>query len=161
MNKKKLIFISINFIIIILFLNYSVLKKEKILSNGKIILLKLIPKDPRSLMQGDYMALNYQITNSIEQDKISKKGYIIVKLDSNNIASKIRVQEEPMPLNKEEYLIKYNIKYNSVVIASNSFFFQEGKSKSYSKAKYGALKVSENGTALLYALYDENIKKIE
>ncbi|MFX7329222.1 GDYXXLXY domain-containing protein, partial [Acinetobacter baumannii] len=34
-------------------------QKEMLLKEGQLVLLPLAPVDPRSLMQGDYMALRY------------------------------------------------------------------------------------------------------
>ena len=42
---------------------WVVWSNERILSGGQTVLLELAPVDPRSLMQGDYMALNYALTH--------------------------------------------------------------------------------------------------
>ncbi|MGO3889890.1 MAG: GDYXXLXY domain-containing protein [Paenalcaligenes sp.] len=41
--------------------NYNIWNKERILSDGKAVVLALAPVDPRSLMQGDYMSLDFQV----------------------------------------------------------------------------------------------------
>ena len=41
--------------------NYKVQQFEDVLATGKPVVLKIAPVDPRSLMQGDYMVLNYAI----------------------------------------------------------------------------------------------------
>ena len=41
--------------------NYNIWSKERILSEGKAVVLALAPVDPRSLMQGDYMSLDFQV----------------------------------------------------------------------------------------------------
>ena len=41
--------------------NYKVQQFEDVLATGKPVILKIAPVDPRSLMQGDYMILNYAI----------------------------------------------------------------------------------------------------
>ena len=38
-------------------INVAIWQKQQTLSHGQLILLKLAPVDPRSLMQGDYMIL--------------------------------------------------------------------------------------------------------
>ena len=63
MKKTKWIILLVNLFLLMGYFNYSVLKKEKLLSDGHLILLKLAPVDPRSLMQGDYMRLRYDISN--------------------------------------------------------------------------------------------------
>lgn len=45
--------------------NFSIWRFENILQHGEKIVLRLAPLDPRSLMQGDYMVLNYEILSDI------------------------------------------------------------------------------------------------
>ena len=61
MKKYSRILIIVNLILLLGYFNWSVYKKEQILKDGRLVLLQLVPVDPRSLMQGDYMRLNYHI----------------------------------------------------------------------------------------------------
>ncbi len=47
--------------------NYSIFQKERLLAKGEVVLLPLAPLDPRSLMQGDYMRLRYQLAVDAEK----------------------------------------------------------------------------------------------
>jgi uncharacterized membrane-anchored protein len=124
--------------------------------------LELAPVDPRSLMQGDYMDLSYAISRNIERDSISKRGFCIVKLEENGIANRVRIQDDKTPINAQEYAIRYNSReWNGINIGAESFFFQEGDAEKYEAAKYGGIKVDNDGNSLLIGLYDENRKKIE
>lgn len=162
MKKYKWIIILVNLIILLGLFNNSIVKKETLLSSGKLILLELAPVDPRSLMQGDYMNLRYAISENIKQDSISKRGFCIVKLEENGVAKKVRIQERKTPLNEEEYLIEYTLKgWIGINIGAESFFFQEGDAEKYENAKYGGIKVDHQGNSLLIGLYDENRNKIE
>jgi len=162
MKKYKWIIILINLILLLGLFNNSIIQKESLLSEGKLILLELAPYDPRSLMQGDYMRLNYSISEDIDNKNISKRGFCVVKLSDTGIAKKVRLQDGKLPLNDKEYLIKYTLRgWRGINIGAESFFFQEGESKKYDKAKYGGLKVDNEGNSLLIGLYDENRKKIE
>ena len=144
------------------FFNYSVVKKERLLTNGKLILLELAPVDPRSLMQGDYMDLRYAISENIFTDSISKRGFCVVKLDKDGVGKKIRLQDHHMPKNEGEHLIEYTThKWNGINIGAESFFFQEGQGDKYENAKYGAIKVDDHGNSILVGLYDTDFKKIE
>ena len=40
-------------------MNWSIAAKERLLVSGSTVYLELALVDPRSLMRGDYMALNY------------------------------------------------------------------------------------------------------
>ncbi len=160
MQKYKWIVILVNLIVLMVLFNRSILKKETTLSEGKLVLLKLAPVDPRSLMQGDYMRLNYSIARG-KTDSITKRGYCVVKLDANAIAEKVRFQEKLEPLNDKEYLIKYTAGSWSINIGAESFFFQEGEGERFEKAEYGGLKIDSKGNSILIGLYDEKLKLIE
>lgn len=163
MKKYKWILILVNLILLLGLFTNSILKKEKLLSGGQLILLELAPVDPRSLLQGDYMRLRYAISNTSRNEHIVfKRGFCVVKLDAMGIAQKVRIQENNTPINKNEFLINFTSKkWNGINIGAESFFFQEGEGEKYEKAKFGGLKVDLNGNSLLMGLYDENLQKIE
>jgi uncharacterized membrane-anchored protein len=52
-------------LIILGLVNWSIAGKEKALTEGKIVYLELAPVDPRSLMQGDYMALHFHLADEV------------------------------------------------------------------------------------------------
>lgn len=60
-SKTAIIIVATLVAILLLFVK-AVGSKESTLKDGKLVLLELAPVDPRSLMQGDYMRLNYAIT---------------------------------------------------------------------------------------------------
>lgn len=162
MKKYKWFIILLNLVLLLLYFNYSVMKKEELLKDGQLVLLELTPVDPRSLMQGDYMALSYKITDNIHAENIPKRGYCVVLLNPNGVANKVRYQKDITPLNKDEYLIEYSSTNNwNINIGAESFFFQEGHGEKYEEAKYGGVKIDKNGNSLLIGLYDEHLKKIE
>ncbi|MDO5667991.1 MAG: GDYXXLXY domain-containing protein [Alcaligenaceae bacterium] len=50
----------------ILLAQWQVQSNERILSSGQPVLLRLVPVDPRSLMQGDYMIINYEVNDLVQ-----------------------------------------------------------------------------------------------
>ena len=64
MKYNKLIALA-TLVLILGLVNLSIVGKEKHLSDGRAVYLELAPVDPRSLMQGDYMALRFAIANQI------------------------------------------------------------------------------------------------
>lgn len=162
MKNYKAIVILLNLILLLVFFNLDVLKKEKILDEGQLILLKLMPVDPRSLMQGDYMNLRYDISATDLEDEYSKRGYCIVKLNENGVAQKVRLQESAEPIGPGEYAISYTArKWSGINIGAESYFFQEGEGEKYEEAEYGGIKVDNKGNSLLIGLYDKNRVLIE
>lgn len=162
MKKYSTIIIVINLVAFFVFFNHSILKKEALLEQGKLIFLELAPVDPRSLMQGDYMQLRYTLSEDINSDSIPKRGFCVVGLDTQGVAQKKRFQKERTPLGENEYLIEYTSqnKWN-INIGAESYFFQEGEAEKYETAEYGAVKVDKKGNSILVGLYDADLKKIE
>lgn len=162
MKKYKWIIILLNLIIFLVVFNRSISNKEEILADGQLILLELAPVDPRSLMQGDYMILNYAISDGFDNNEIPKRGFCVVQLENDGVAKKVRLQEKTTPLKDKEILIEYTSRdWRGINIGAESYFFQEGQGEKFEKAKYGGLKVDKKGNSILIGLYDENRNKIE
>jgi uncharacterized membrane-anchored protein len=161
MKNKKSLLILLNLFLLLAFFNWSIYKKEKTLAHGKLVLLELAPVDPRSLMQGDYMVLSYTISATNWQEEIPNRGFCIVKIDENNVAHKIRLQDNFLPLNDGEFAIKYFKSDFRLNIGAESFFFQEGHAEFYDQARYGALRVDDVGNSILVGLYDVDFKFIK
>lgn len=157
---KKIVFLA-NLAVLMIVINYMIIQKERTISNGELVLMKLAPVDPRSLMQGDYMDLRYEITASIYDQNLSSRGYCVVTLDEHKVASLVRFQDRKTPLNSGEVLIKYFAPYRDARIGAESYFFQEGLASLYDQAQYGALRVDASGTSLLVGLYDQNYKELK
>ena len=52
---------------IIFLVNFAIWQKQTHLDKGEEIFLELAPVDPRSLMQGDYMALRFELSDAIQK----------------------------------------------------------------------------------------------
>jgi len=161
MKQYKWLLILLNALALLGYFNYSLVQKEALLAEGKLVLLHLAPVDPRSLMQGDYMRLSYEIASDVQTDSISKRGYCIVTLDSVGVAHRVRLQPALTPLSEGEYPIVYTTNGWTLNIGAESYFFQEGQSEKYAKALYGAIRTDKEGHSVLVGLYDEARKRIE
>ena len=160
MNLRNLL-IGLNLVLLFGYLTHSIWQKEDLLEDGQLVLLELAPKDPRSLMQGDYMRLDYAVARGRGRDVESKRGYVVVRLDENGVGEAIRYQPEVTPKAADEFLIGYQRKSWSLDIGAGSFFFQEGRANDFAAAKFGGLVVDEAGHSLLVGLYDEDRRLIE
>jgi uncharacterized membrane-anchored protein len=160
MNIRKII-LSISVLLVFITVGTSVKQREDLINSGETFLFRLAPVDPRSIMQGDYMILNYQITRGIDATSIPSRGYIVFNADSFNVANKIRFQKYPKPLSANERLIKYYGHKRNISIGSESYFFQEGDADVYARARFGGIKVAKNGNSILFGLFDEKHNKIE
>ena len=162
----------VSLIVTLCAVNWSITNKEKHLSDGKTIYLELAPLDPRSLMQGDYMALRFKMANEIQRalpttrnEQVSQKeisnsdGNVVVTLNEQNVATYSRI-DKGEALTDEEMKIQYRVRNNKVKFATNAFFFQEGNAKIYQPARYGQFKVNDNGELLLASMYDKDLQEL-
>ncbi|MCF1715653.1 GDYXXLXY domain-containing protein [Flavihumibacter sp. RY-1] len=160
--KKFNWLILINLLLVLGYFLYSIMEKEKLLTTGQLVLLELAPVDPRSLMQGDYMQLNYKIARDFSEDSVPKRGFLVVKLDQAGVASPVRIQSDGKPIQPGEQLIRYTAPEPwNINIGAESYFFQEGKAANYDSARYGGLRIDTKGNSLLVGLYDKNRKLIK
>lgn len=161
-EMKKIIF-WITLLLIIFFINFKIFEKEKLIKSGKTVLLKLMPVDPRSLMQGDYMRLRYNVVNKLRisaKNNFSKNnGRIVVAIDTNNVASFIKIYSGGK-LKPDEHLLFFKKRGSRFTIGAETFMFQEGSAGLFSKAKYGELKVDADGKCILVGLCNKNFKHI-
>lgn len=162
MNKYSSILLIANLVLLLVYFNWSVYQKEQTLKEGQLVLLQLAPVDPRSLMQGDYMRLNYKEANSeLINGQEAKRGYAVLKLDHNHVGKIIRLQELPEPVNENEIILKYKTINDRLFLGAESFFFEEGQDSVYNTAVYGGLRVDDKGQSLLVGLYDKNFGQIK
>ena len=56
--RKRVLWVVLGMILVVA--NFSIAGKERVLREGQTVLLQLAPLDPRSLIQGDFMALRHQ-----------------------------------------------------------------------------------------------------
>lgn len=162
MNHKH-IWIAAAFILIAF--NALILQKEHALNNGESIYLELAPVDPRSLMQGDYMDLNYQIADDIRTHLFDPDhrthGRIIIRLDEHQTAHFQEFDVTNRPLHPDERLLKWRKSSDSQIsIGAPSYFFQEGRAQHFEQAKYAEIKLSPSGSTLLVGLLDENLSPL-
>jgi len=154
---RKVIFWGTTLIVLVT-VNYLILDKEETLANGRTMLLRLAPVDPRSLIQGDYMALRYAIAREVPEDQLENNGRIVVSLDDNDVATFLRVHQGE-GLQENEKLLFYRDR-GGLRLGAESFMFQEGDADLYSAAQYAELKVDAYGTSVLVGLRGENFKPL-
>ena len=126
------------------------------------MLLQLAPRDPRSMLQGDFMALRYVLANDVRRQQSGEEsadGRIVVTLDANDIATFVRFDDGSDVLDGE-LLLRYRKRGEGVKIASDAFFFQEGQGPLYDRARYGELRVDATGDAVLVKLRDGDLQEL-
>ncbi|EPG72845.1 GDYXXLXY protein [Leptospira fainei serovar Hurstbridge str. BUT 6] len=152
--------ILLNLAVILLIVGVETFKKERLRETGELVLFTLAPVDPRSLMQGDYMQLAYDITRSNFTEELSSSGYIVFSLDENKVATFIRFQNELEPTAGNERKIKYHRHESEISFGAEEFFFQEGAGPIFANAKFGALRIDSKGNGILVGVFDKDHNEI-
>jgi uncharacterized membrane-anchored protein len=144
--------------------NWAIVGKERVLANGETILLELAPRDPRSLLQGDYVVLRYALAgrmlSQLSGDEFSRDGVAVVSLDTDGVAELVRVDGEGSQLAPGEHLLRYRKRGETLKLAGEAFFFEEGQQDLYAGARYGELRVDAGGEAVLIGLRDAELNRL-
>ena len=153
-TRWRLTLIAATTVFTLALVNYEIAGKEQILEEGTPVLLELGPIDPRSLLQGDYMALRYAMADEVARAAAARgmsDGRIIIELDEEGVARFIRLYEDG-PLAERQHLLQFRKRGESVRLASDAWFFEEGTAEAFRGARFGELRVSREGEAVLVAV---------
>lgn len=162
-NRLRTAVMMIATIAVLGFINVEIAAKNRIVADGATVLLRLAPRDPRSLMQGDYMALRYamaaQVAAAAEAAKI-RDGVAIIELDAHGEARFVAIEHDGVTAPDHQARLRFRKRGESVRLASDAFFFEEGAWETYRGARFGELRVNAAGEAVLVALRDERAKRL-
>ena len=111
-------------------INATVWRYEHAMSSGEVVLLRLAPVDPRSLMQGDYMRLNYEIARELtsrDARATQNKGSdtLVIRLDAHQVATLV-ADGKPDRLASDERLLQVHQSERQWQIGPDAYFFEEG-----------------------------------
>ncbi len=162
-GKKIGVFVVLAAIVFVV--NFSIYRKEALLAHGRTVCLALAPVDPRSLMQGDYMALRFAIADALRQHlgntmPKSGEGSVVLRVDENCNAE-FDALYRGQPLASDRTIMRYRIRNGRIKLTTDAYFFQEGMRAHFDKAAYGVFKVDEKtGEAILVGLKDAALKTL-
>jgi uncharacterized membrane-anchored protein len=140
--------------------NWSIVARERHIAAGRMVLLELAPIDPRSLMQGDYMALRFRAADELQRaGKASEDGRMVVRLDARGVGQYSR-RDDGSRLAEDEVALRYRVRNGQVKFATNAFFFQEGTAKLYEAARFGEFRVAASGALLLTGLRGKDLERL-
>ena len=185
--NKKILPVGLAVLSILLFV-LMIARHEWHLANSQSIYVKLQPVDPRSLIQGDYMALNYQLYFGGQPSKEQSANGQAAKanteenvhrdyfVDQKSIVSYVQLDAQRRVIRTSfnpELLAQYPSSSTKLVLknpdnrfeglypAASSFLFAEGLESCYRDAQYAELKVQENGQPLLVGLVGEHLQPFD
>jgi uncharacterized membrane-anchored protein len=142
-------------VLVLAVVDRQILAKERIRREGTVVLLELRPLDPRSLMQGDYMALRFALSDELARRAEARAlgegavAYASLRLEPSGVATLApEATEEPLRL-------RYRIRGGRPWLGTNAFFFQEGEAARFAPARYGEFRLDPaSGEAVLVGLRD-------
>lgn len=145
-------------VLVLLATHAVIVQKEALLANGRVLLLELAPVDPRSLVQGDYMALQFRLAEDLlAVERLladaagNGDGRLVLRNDADGIARLVR-RDDGRALQPGEFLLRYRVRHGVVKFATNAYFFQEGTAERHAAARVGEFRVDEGGDAILTGL---------
>ena len=102
-------------------LNGMIIDKEVLLDSAESIYMELAPVDPRSLMQGDYMVLDYAVTREARSQvhPQKKSGQLVLRLDPRRVGHLARI-DNGQPLAANEIRIEFTRNHRVRSVPSRS-----------------------------------------
>lgn len=148
---------------VLLVANAGVWQKEMLIAEGQPVFIELAPADPRSLMQGDYMRLNFRVpaeaARRLDSLVTSERPRVVARRDTRGVASLLRLDDGTL-LGPGELRIELTPKDGRWTVVTDAWFFEEGQGRRYETAKYGEFRVGDDGRALLVGLRDAQLKPL-
>jgi uncharacterized membrane-anchored protein len=135
--------------------NVSIVQKERVIRTGETIYLALAPVDPRSLMQGDYMALRFRLAAEIDDWRAGepRARRAPLSVDARGVAS--------LAPGGGDLEIAFRIRNGQVWLGTNAYFFSEGTGARYTDARFGEFRIdAESGEAVLVGLTDADLNPL-
>ena len=135
--------------------NFAIWQKEDLIANGRPVFIELAPVDPRSLMQGDFMRLNFRVPGDVHAGVggalSAMRPRVVAQLDPRGVATLLRI-DDGAALAADQLRIELTPKAGRWTLVSDAWFFKEGEAKRWEGAKYGEFRVEPGGRALLVGL---------
>ncbi|ANH69381.1 GDYXXLXY domain-containing protein [Mitsuaria sp. 7] len=148
--------------------NVLIASREQLIAEGRPVFVKLAPVDPRSLMQGDYMRLNYDLPSVGWRSRSDPDASLLwgarpriaVLLDERGIAHspKLLAPGEAVPAGAQ--VLELAPKGGQWTFVSDAWFFKEGEVERWQPAKYGEFRVTPEGKGLLVRVVGEDLKPL-
>ncbi|MGJ7036142.1 GDYXXLXY domain-containing protein [Anoxybacillus eryuanensis] len=139
----------------VVFITYVTFDKEQHIRYGQQIKLQLEPIDPRSLIQGDYVRLQYEIS-TIEGMNEWGKAQVILRKDETGVHRLVGIyslngKKRNSDVHQEgDVLVNGNIYGNTIIYGIETYFVPEKTGGDMQQsARFAYVRVSKTGDALL------------
>lgn len=151
---------------------WDVRGKEQVMAQGQKIYIPLMPADPRSLMQGDYMALRFAIPPQLQQQlgesatgwSLQSTRLAIASINAQGIAQLQRLaqtgQAAQQTPSQNEITVPLKLLKGQWTVVTDAFFFPEGQGTPFQNARFGEFRALPDGRMLLVGMADEKLQPI-
>lgn len=144
--------------------NGLIWQKEQLIAQGRPVFVGLAPVDPRSLIQGDYMRVNYALPPLPPVAEIAgpwqERPRLEARLDARGVATEVRLlQAQEAPAAGTQLLMLSPVNGHWTLV-SDAWYFQEGQEPHMRAAAFGEFRVMPDGRALLVGLADRNLQRL-
>lgn len=148
-------------LLVVAAVNWKIMGSERTLREGQLFYLELAPVDPRSIMQGDYMVLNYAVANELRAlPQLPSTGLVQLSVDPDGVARRPQLVTQVRTDSPGQIVIGYRKSGWQVLIGTDAYFFEEGQGQRYQPARYGVFRSDGAGHALLTGLVDAQFKPL-
>lgn len=147
---------------------WDVQGKEQVIAHGQRVYVALAPVDPRSILQGDYMALNFRLSPEIDEQLEARQraGHagpfqVLARLDAQGLASVERLAATGESAGPDQVLLPLRRLKHGWTLVTDAYHFPEGQEPRFRQARYGEFRVLPGGRALLVGLADADLRLID
>lgn len=140
---------------------HDVRGKEQVIAQGRKLYVALAPADPRSLMQGDYMALNFALPPKLPSPTpFARTLHAVARVDARGVATVQRLAQPGQALAADELLLPLRHMQRGWTLVTDAFHFPEGQGRPLLAAKFGEFRTLPDGRALLVGLADAQLQPV-
>jgi uncharacterized membrane-anchored protein/uncharacterized membrane protein len=161
--RKQGLLIAIVIMLQLGFIGFQTAISERLLTTGSIVKLELQPIDPRSLLQGDYVRLNYTISElpdevgqQLDDQHIQGRVEIVLAKNDQGLHEFNRIYTDGETLRSDEIVIngkKESYSWNEINYGIENYFVPEGSGLEVEQnAHFAYVRVGSNGNAMLERL---------
>ena len=147
--------VALTLVAVLAVANIGIWQKEQVARSGQTIFVELAPRDPRSLMQGDFMRLDFRLPRELlpvlDPLDAAARPRVVARRDSHGVAVVQRIDDRS-PIGPDELSIDLTFKDGRWLLVTDSWFFKEGEALRWAGARYGEIKVNGDGRAMLVGL---------
>jgi uncharacterized membrane-anchored protein len=160
------VLVLVTVVVVLIAINININKKENLITNGEKLIFPLAPVDPRSLMQGDYMRLRFELADDIQKrlrllnNTMAlpvQQGFVVVEKSDKGIVTFVDLFHN-QDLKNSQRIIPYKYRNYRVIFTTDAFYFEEGQARHFQKAKFGEFRYSKDGELILVHLLDKDFK---